>query len=111
MRVAEDDDIGGVGAEHAGRRRAAELVAVADVNRELANRQLDSLLEAGVGRVIYVAEHGVYRRDLLQLPEDAVVTDVAAMKDERDAGQRRPDFLPELAVRVGYETDEAGGGH
>src|SRR5688572_2777413 len=70
VRMAVDDDVGAVGGEKPGRRRAPELVAVADVHVQALERQVDARREAWLAGTIGVAIDRVHRRDRAQLGEN-----------------------------------------
>ena len=61
-----------------------------------------------ITRIIRVAAHGRYRRDLLQLQEDCVLADVAGMEDVVHAGEEIRDSWVEEVMGIGDDADAHG---
>ncbi len=78
---------------------------VADSNRHPGATDDARPGEAAFLESIGVARHGDDRGDLLELPNDVRVADVAGMEDGCDTREVRNDRLIEQAMRIGDDAD------
>ncbi len=107
MGVAVDDDVRLIPREKPLRRRMAELVPVADVERQPSGVHHQPRLERRSGG-IDVAIDGVNRRDLPQHVEHGTAPDVTGVDDSRDAVERLEQTVANQAVRIGDKADYDG---
>ena len=105
VSVSEHDDIGVVARGQARRRGGAQLVAVAHVNLQSSEQQIDPIDQSTIGRIC-VAPHRTDRRDAAESSQDPRAPDVACMQDQFDTCKRGQRFRPHQAVGVRYETDK-----
>ena len=110
MRVAVDDHVRVVTREEARRSGAAELVTVADVDADAVDFEMSCLRQMRISGIIDVAVHGLNRRELPQLVENARGADVSGVNDQVGAAKCRNGFRPKQAVRVGDQAYDHGGG-
>jgi len=89
-----DDHIRIVGREQARRGGTAKLVAVADVNGQAAERQIETRLQRGFPRRIGVPKDRLNRRNRAQLVEDAASSHVTSVQDQLDAAKPIEHFRP-----------------
>jgi uncharacterized protein len=107
VRVAVDDDIGGIAVEELPRSGAAELVTVAHVNLEAPGVDLKLRLERRV-RGIDVAVHRPDRGDPLERLEDRRAADVAGVENLGNPGECREHAVPQKTVGIRDEADYDG---
>ena len=107
MRVAVHDHVGVVARQQLGRRRAADLVAVAHVDAHAADRRSRSTSVSrgspGGSVLPYTARTGAISCELV---EDLVAADVAGVQDQLDARERGVHVRPHQAVRVRDQADD-----
>ncbi len=104
MGVAEDDDVAVVAGEQLLRRRAAELVAVRDIDAQAAGRDGLTRLERPARRVDVTVD-GRDRGDCPQFVEDVPAADVSGVEDPAHSPERVEQPRPNEAVRVRHEAD------
>jgi uncharacterized protein len=107
VRVSKHQNVGRIPREQFGGRRAANLVAVADVNGQPACLGDDLVGQHTVER-IDVSGDGLHWRDAAQRIKDIAAADIAGVKDLRDAAERAKQAVANEAVRVGDEADYDG---
>src|SRR5205814_4481710 len=91
--------------------RSEPARAVEDVREEETDAsQLDARSLAGLAAAesVDVSGHGSHLGDLLQIPQDLDVPDVARVKDVIGAFERGQDFGAQKAVRVRNDPDARG---
>ena len=66
----------------------------------------DAFVKSRIVGGIGVPEHRVHRSNRRELVENVISADVAGVQNQLDSGQRIMNVRPELAVRVGNQTDE-----
>jgi len=104
VRVAVNDYVGVVGGKEPVRRRATELVTVADVDAHALDLEVQHLRQIRIGWIVDVAVDRLHRRELAKLGEDTPGADIPRMEDQASAAKRRNRFGPEESVCVGDEA-------
>ena len=100
VRVPEHDDVRGVSRKDQFRRRAAQFVPVADVQRQRADRENALARQRGIVPVGPVAPPRFPGRDASKRGQDGRPTDIAGVDDEVDPRERLRDFRTQQPVRV-----------
>jgi hypothetical protein len=108
MRVAVDEDVAAISSQQQLWPRAAELVAVTDMDGERAHLQCALPWQTRVSSIVDVAGYRFDWSDLGQLPKNVRAADIAGMDDEVYACQRRAQLQAKQAMRV---RDQADDGH
>ena len=110
VRVAIDDDVGCITSEELYRLRRSEFVAVAHVDFQAADFDVNRRREPGIPGVVGVAEDCLDGRDDRELVKDLVTPDVAGVEDTIDPGQCDMNLRPHEAMSVGNQTEPMDGG-
>jgi hypothetical protein len=111
MSMTEHQYFSRVSRQHQFRRRPAELVAMADMNRDAANRNHALPCQRRIVRIVDVAVHRFSRRDRSQRFEHGLAADIAGMEDQINVGEYRRNIGTYQPVRVRNEPDDGGCPH
>lgn len=92
MSMTEDDDVRVVAGKESLRSRAANFIAVADVEGQPANLDVEPRNEPGLTRIVRIAENGSDGGDRRKLVNHRSPADVAGVQDELDTFERGKDL-------------------
>src|SRR4029079_1916065 len=105
--VTVHDDVGSVSREQPFRcRTATDFVAMADVDDDPFELQVEAFRETRLARRVGVAVDGADGSDRRELVHDRRSADVTGVKDEFDAVEYGEDFGADEAVCIGDQPNE-----
>jgi hypothetical protein len=110
VRVAVNDDVGRITSKELRRLRDTELVAVAHMDLQSADFDVDRRWKARIAGTVSVAEDRLDWCDDREFVEDLVAADVAGVKDQFDTGEGGVDLWTYEAVRVRNQAEPMDGG-
>jgi hypothetical protein len=105
MRMPEHQDVAAVPRQHAFGRRAPELVPMADVHHEAADRNHSFARECRIVQVIDVPVDSFDWRNRLQARKHFAAADVARVNDQLNASEGRADLASKQPVSIGDQTN------
>ena len=106
MRMTVDNDITGVSSCQFLRGRAADFVAMTDMNSHASNISIDTFGQTRHPRRVGITEYSPHWCDETQLVENVRTTDITSMENDFDPFEHVVDGWSNQAVGVGNQSDE-----